>query len=1094
MDSDVERCSQKFLELSRVNCTLDQAGLASAAVAWAALRQQMLHDANVLLLSAREQPVLWCYQSDATSFKCRAQITDRSSSGVQQRRGRHLEEFLSERGMLKTFSIGGRPMLAMLLGMPRPLRAGKAADNHFVAACEFEGHLHLENHASILITHLCFDRAILSAVHRRFVQLHAMRSDVVGENSWDARVRDNSLWLIAVGCCAHDMQNGIKWGLSRAVEPGLIDDLHICIESLLNSIAPLYSHLKPWLVRVVSFTGTQSEDLAFRWWRFLGADPRWLDLLSVVRPYFRGGSLHVNPLICNDVDHMDKIMKCWVYCMRWKHFAESRWCGIGMACRQLLRSVAMGVEYLVAETRADTSVSDYFLHGAARLTPSVKRYVAAAAAATRPAEAFLLEIMEDDRLGRRSGEAHAALKDELQYLEAVHDDVWECVATAIDEPMHHVVKHLALHAAHTSHAYLAHKVFDQLSRQPWSLVHMQPSLALDRVRDMADKDIEHRVVRQIKTLLELGRPRKLLEDAICLLRETPWTTKQAEQSHASITAVHRHHPEASAEHVALRAALHACRHLFHEADDARREKTLRDKVARIKRKRGHAVLGRNVFYAEYVQETKRARPTLGPLPTGAQQQLLTKANRLYGLLPAARKRHYDKLAVEWSREHDRQVESDLAHAEACLRLLRNRLASQQEQSGVPNDLGECRFDRRAMEQLVDRLAAVDVGSHTADAVRQQAGASPAALSIEQRSALDDYTPIVHSEAPQAQWANLACQHRDTFRDCVFMSARPECRGAWVLMYATQSPRLAKFLCVRPLDYVCRQSHRVHLDASNPVFAHEYRYGVDHADLVSAHAIPSMEDGSDLLVTSSASMVGHFRVVSDAEAVPFIDLVNRMGLAQGKKDAPASAAKAGPDARALLERYPWIREVLRSDKACDPSRHRSEVAVPHEPADEGLPRPADEDVDAAWDALRGIDDVLEAPRLSDSEDFYCTVRATDGRERVRLLESRHVAVRARGGEPKAWCARFSISPIHSFSVAKYGEDDAWHLALETARRLQVFYDGYCSSGADDFRYNPDAMTSVPECQEFMMWVAGLEVGSASWQRAVVIDQLGPTNPP
>ena len=104
------------------------------------------------------------------------------------------------------------------------------------------------------------------------------------------------------------------------------------------------------------------------------------------------------------------------------------------------------------------------------------------------------------------------------------------------------------------------------------------------------------------------------------------------------------------------------------------------------------------------------------------------------------------------------------------------------------------------------------------------------------------------------------------------------------------------------------------------------------------------------------------------------------------------------------------------------------------------------------------------------------------------------MRARGGEPKAWCARFSTSPIHSFSVPKYGDYDAWHLALETERRLQVFYDGYCSSGADDFRYNPDAMTSVPECQEFMMWVVGLELGSASWQRAVEIDQLGPTNPP
>jgi hypothetical protein len=417
MYDDVDRCRQLLLDLCRVNHTLDQAGLENAAAGWKALEQQMVHEASVLLRSARHQPVLWSYQSDATSFKCRLQINDRSSSSVQQRRGRHLEEFLSERGMLKTISLDGRMTMAMLLGMPRPLRAGKAADNHFVAACEFAGRLSLDKHDSIMITHLCFDRAIFSAVHNRFVQLQAMRFDASGEMSLDFVVRENSSWLTAVGCCAHDMQHAIKWGLYRAVEPGLIDDIHISTEALLNSIGPLYAHLKPWLVRVVSFTGTQSEDLASRWWRFLGAEPQWLDLLSEVRPpFFRSGSLHVNPGICNHIDHMEKIMRCWVYCLRWRHFTESRWCSIGMACRQLLRSLSMGVESLVSETRADKSVSDYFLHGAARMSPVVKRYAATAAAAARPAEAFLLEVLGDDRLGRRAEQAQAALIDELSYL------------------------------------------------------------------------------------------------------------------------------------------------------------------------------------------------------------------------------------------------------------------------------------------------------------------------------------------------------------------------------------------------------------------------------------------------------------------------------------------------------------------------------------------------------------------------------------------------------------------------------------------------------------------------------------------------------
>ena len=96
MYDDVDRRRQLLLDLCRVNRTLDQAGLENAAAGWKALEQQMVHEASVLLRSARHQPVLWSYQRDATSFKCRLQINDRSSSSVHQIRGRHLEDFLVE--------------------------------------------------------------------------------------------------------------------------------------------------------------------------------------------------------------------------------------------------------------------------------------------------------------------------------------------------------------------------------------------------------------------------------------------------------------------------------------------------------------------------------------------------------------------------------------------------------------------------------------------------------------------------------------------------------------------------------------------------------------------------------------------------------------------------------------------------------------------------------------------------------------------------------------------------------------------------------------------------------------------------------------
>ena len=174
-----------------------------------ALLQQLSHEAAALMRSARSQPLLYSYQSDATSFKCRMQLNSTSSEGrPMQLRGRALEEFLSERGMLKTIAANGEVHMVMLMGVPRPLRHGKTGDCHFAAACDFERPLRLSEHGSILISHVCFDRAIFTAVRDRCVQLRAAYMDSDVRPLADRLLRASSDWFTAVGCCAHDMHNG----------------------------------------------------------------------------------------------------------------------------------------------------------------------------------------------------------------------------------------------------------------------------------------------------------------------------------------------------------------------------------------------------------------------------------------------------------------------------------------------------------------------------------------------------------------------------------------------------------------------------------------------------------------------------------------------------------------------------------------------------------------------------------------------------------------------------------------------------------------------------------------------------------------------
>lgn len=161
--------------------------------------------------------LLFSYSSDATSFLCRHQVSKAAAQGAIQRRGRHLDEFLCERGIFKSVGPSGINT-AIVLRPPRILSAGKKLGNLFRAATDFFPLPRVEaGSSSILVSHFVFDRAVhaplvrlLSA--RRNAFYSEVESGFVGNDRELAALKDI---VVATGCSAHDASGALKWAMAR---------------------------------------------------------------------------------------------------------------------------------------------------------------------------------------------------------------------------------------------------------------------------------------------------------------------------------------------------------------------------------------------------------------------------------------------------------------------------------------------------------------------------------------------------------------------------------------------------------------------------------------------------------------------------------------------------------------------------------------------------------------------------------------------------------------------------------------------------------------------------------------------------------------
>ena len=183
------------------------------------VKQHLKEKCLRLVQTNQHDAVLWSYSAESTPLRTSATQVSSHAGLTVTRKGKVLQDFLLQRGLLKARPAGGEDQLAFLFTDVLPLKEGKKAGHLFSAAASFFPHLRKAGHMGIAIQHHSMDRAIFSAVGRRLEQRHkAWYTPGLGPKLGEAAsLLELTDWCLGTGCCCHDVQNSVKWSLASSL-------------------------------------------------------------------------------------------------------------------------------------------------------------------------------------------------------------------------------------------------------------------------------------------------------------------------------------------------------------------------------------------------------------------------------------------------------------------------------------------------------------------------------------------------------------------------------------------------------------------------------------------------------------------------------------------------------------------------------------------------------------------------------------------------------------------------------------------------------------------------------------------------------------
>ena len=744
------------------------------------------------------------------------------------------------------------------------------------------------------------------------------------------------------------------------------------------------------------------------------------------------------------------------------------------------RASLLGLRSLLAYTREQPNVSTFYMHHADRLDPALQRYIPTAALSGLPPQAFLEDALEDDRLARRLPAVIENYRGERALLEAAPWDTWQRISACFDGLSPAGLRDDVLHSTHACDGYVTNKSLRPLADYPWRLGSGDLEENIRELKAMPNSPSPDLCTTLVKQLLDDGYPESLGVEIARVIGEAPNTTAAVERIHGSLSAIHRDHPGLATALVQVRAQLHACRALFNENRDDKREHKLAARIAKAERSLDKPATGRNLLFRDMMLE---ATELLVDPPGDLAKQTMQLHSAWWQALSMQEQEVYAEAARDEAARNRPIKEAELQDLKDQLTLFKERLRREREVNGVVNTIGSCRFTEEDMRALGQRLENEETTEEQKEAYRKALTTSPGNLEPYENQHFESLGGEDRPPVAKPTWLKVICHNGGDFGGTVFCHSGGSAK-AWKFLFSLENPLTATFLemhCLRPPSVA---PGPVPLRAGLARMKHTWKYAIGASVVWSD--LRFAEDGSDIEVIPRATYEGHCRVIPNADAIPWALWAAQFDDEKTTTSTPTRRPTVEPG---LLEEFPWLVEFF------PPPGHGGGGGahgggVGHGALGLGEARElTEEEIAAVWQAV--LEKRHDLVPLHSSEDNF-VVFARGGKWTAEHKRQAVDVVRciAKSGAPRAWCRYYGMKQMKSFAINLYGEDGCVALASEVKRRYEYFYKIWWDAPDDDWVYTQEHINGYAEDRPWNDWCRAQSVESRAFDRLMEVRRLSP----
>ena len=757
-----------------------------------------------LVAKAENRPMLRSSQSDGTPIRVKQTQTVELASGKKHHlSGKASHEFLVGNSMYKYQDEKHTWHTKVLFTDPQPLTEGKTAAALFEADKRYWLSLRQLGHQGFALEHYAWDRGCFSALSRQWKQWHSMMSTSWGVSN---TLRSSAIlwlleWVITTACANHDINKAFEWAMwFDASSKELLSEVHISIESLRNSFDVIVKHVGLFIAKRIDFADplprAEVEQLR-RLWLVLRVDEDTADMLSDVLELRWIAGRYVVSIQVQGVLAVSLVQTALLALWRWRKFTASRFLGIGHSCRPLTASLLTGADTLVETIINEDPNTLFYLKGFRRLTQEAREWVVKASLASRPMDAVQAILVKDGRVVKQLSELRGAIDKEMTQIENLEPFIWTQLAAVCGlEPVE--LRDSVLRVAHVSCGFFRYRVLDEAEGLPWSLASGDVARNLELLKNQPEPDEMN--TYKIWCLLQIDWNRHELQSAVLLLLELCWWTLPAEQQHASLASLKRHHPDYGMSTLKSRATiLQVNRVLPRTSPKEHALEKLEAKFERLKRKVPERAGAKQQYLTELFEAARNYRWTSKrPKPPMLHKTIFKSHTARWATAGPTKQQHFlDRAKICQAAKRDAlATEQDKVKAEMA--RLREQIAKDSVCS-KPTIMSSAQWGYQEMH-LFSVLSKTSDFQDAAVAVRRMNIANaprPTLPAMLQLLSAEDIREL--PSAVQPGWVSQICSRRSSFNGTgLLVETGGETLGLKFL-YASQQPTFICFSRITPCD-------------------------------------------------------------------------------------------------------------------------------------------------------------------------------------------------------------------------------------------------------------------------------------------------------